>query len=91
MDNSIRGSLLEFILYLSQVTFLRKSLGSRLNIFAPINDLSSLSRTGSEGLPVTAPVKNDVTIAGGQILGDEYSDHVIRVRSGIVDYGRADS
>jgi hypothetical protein len=23
--------------------------------------------------------KNDVAIAGGQILGDEYSDHVVKV------------
>jgi hypothetical protein len=29
----------------SQIKFLRKSYGSRLNVFAPINDLSSLSKT----------------------------------------------
>jgi hypothetical protein len=64
----------------SQVKFLRKSYGSRLNIFAPINDLSSLSKTGSEGPFLMPGKRNDVAIAGGQILGDEYSDHVVKVR-----------
>ncbi|KAF8490734.1 hypothetical protein JB92DRAFT_3128678 [Gautieria morchelliformis] len=32
-----------------EVTFLRKTRGSRLNIFAPISELSSLAKTGSEG------------------------------------------
>ena len=66
--------------YLSQVTFLRKSHGSRLNVFAPINDLSTLSKTGVDHRIMRAGQQNDVAIAGGQILGDEYSDHVVRVR-----------
>ncbi|EMD34003.1 hypothetical protein CERSUDRAFT_117523 [Gelatoporia subvermispora B] len=68
----------------NQVTFLRKSSGSRLNVFAPINDLSSLSKTGPQGGALIAGQHNDVAIAGGQILGDEYSDHVVRNRSGII-------
>lgn len=60
--------------------FLRKTHGSRLNIFQPINDLSTLSKSGSEGRTLTAGQKNDVAIAGGQILGDEYSDHVVKAR-----------
>lgn len=64
----------------SQVTFLRKSYGSRLNVFAPVNDLSAMSKTGSEGRSIAAGMKNDVAIAGGQILGDEYSDHVVKAR-----------
>ena len=68
----------------SQVMFLRKSYGSRLNVFAPINDLSHLSKTGSQERALVPGQKNDVAIAGGQILGDEYSDHVVRNRSGII-------
>lgn len=65
----------------SQVMFLRKTYGSRLNIFAPVNDLSLLSRSGTEDKSLVAGQKNDVEIAGGQLLGDEYSDHVVKVRS----------
>jgi hypothetical protein len=59
--------------------FLRKSYGSRLNVFSPINDLSSLSKTGFEDRSLVPGKKNDVAITGGQILGDEYSDHVVKV------------
>jgi hypothetical protein len=65
----------------SQVMFLRKSYGSRLNVFAPVNDLSTLSKTGSERRSLVPGKRNDVAIAGGQILGDEYSDHVVKVQS----------
>lgn len=61
--------------------FLRKSHGSRLNVFAPINDLSTLSKTGGDNRALLAGQRNDVAIAGGQILGDEYSDHVVKVNS----------
>lgn len=61
--------------------FLRKIYGSRLNIFAPVNDLSLLSRSGTEDKSLVAGQKNDVEIAGGQLLGDEYSDHVVKVRT----------
>lgn len=59
--------------------FLRKSYGTRLNVFAPINDLSALSKSGSGGRALVAGTKNDVAIAGGEILGDEYSTHVVKV------------
>ena len=59
--------------------FLRKSSSSQLNVFTPVNDLSVLSKTGLEGRAMLPGQKNDVAIAGGQILGDEYSDHVIKV------------
>ena len=68
----------------SQVTFLRKIYGSRLNVFAPIHDLSTLSMTGSEGLSAVAGMTNDIAVAGGQILGDEYSEHVLKTRSGVI-------
>jgi len=64
----------------SQVMFMRKLYGSRLNVFAPVNDLSSLSKSGSQEQSLVRGQKNDVAVAGGQILGDEYSDHVVRVR-----------
>ncbi|EIM91392.1 uncharacterized protein STEHIDRAFT_153038 [Stereum hirsutum FP-91666 SS1] len=68
----------------NQITFLRKSYGSRLNAFAPITDLSALSKSSSEVRSLVRSQKNDVAIAGGQILGDEYSDHVVKNRSGII-------
>lgn len=64
--------------FASQIKFLRTTYGSRLNVFAPINDLSSLSKGGIEVRGFSG-AKNNVTLAGGQILGDEYSDHVVRV------------
>lgn len=70
----------------SQVSFLRKSHGSRLNVFAPVNDLSALSMTGSSGRSLVPGRRNDVAIAGGQILGDEYSDHVVKVCGHLLDY-----
>jgi hypothetical protein len=60
--------------------FLRKSRGSRLNVFAPVNDLSLLSRSQAEDKSLVAGQKNDVEIAGGQLLGDEYSEHFVKVR-----------
>lgn len=68
-----------YLLCLSQIMFLRKSYGSRLNVFSPINDLSLLSKSGFENRSLEPGKKNDVAIAGGQILGDEYSDHVVKV------------
>jgi hypothetical protein len=67
--------------HLSQIMFLRKTYGSRLNIFQPINDLSALSKSSSEGRALVAGQQNDVAVTGGQILGDEYSDHVVKVSS----------
>ncbi|OJT02262.1 Paladin [Trametes pubescens] len=68
----------------TQVTFLRKSHGSRLNVFSPVNDLSALSKTGAADRALLPGQQGDLTIAGGQILGDEYSDHVVKV--GVVDH-----
>ncbi|KAJ7767113.1 inositol hexakisphosphate-domain-containing protein [Mycena metata] len=68
----------------NQIKFLRKSYGSRLNVFGPINDLSALSKTNWEDRTSVPGRKNDVAIAGGQILGDEYSNHVVKNRSGII-------
>lgn len=72
------------------MTFLRKARGSRLNIFAPVSDLSSLSKSESEGSVFEAGTKNDVAVAGGQILGDEWTTHVVEV-SLVIDYTRSRS
>ncbi len=50
-----------------------------MNILAPVNDLSAMSKTGSENQSTMPGIENHVAIAGGQILGDEYSDHVVKV------------
>ncbi|KAJ2917433.1 hypothetical protein MD484_g2993, partial [Candolleomyces efflorescens] len=68
----------------TQISFLRKASGSKLNVFVPVNDLSSLSKSGLETRALLPGTKNDVAISGGQILGDEYSDHVVKHRSGII-------
>ncbi|KAJ7891610.1 hypothetical protein B0H14DRAFT_3428398 [Mycena olivaceomarginata] len=58
-----------------QIKFMRKSYGPRLNVFAPIHALSSLSKTNWEDCAVIPGKKDDMAIAGGQILGDEHSKH----------------
>jgi len=68
----------------SQILFLRKSHGSRLNIFAPAHDLTSLSRSGSLERALVRGHKNDVQIAGGEVLSDEYSDYVVKVRCAVL-------
>ncbi|THH21421.1 hypothetical protein EW146_g157 [Bondarzewia mesenterica] len=68
----------------NQILFLRKSHGSRLNVFTPINDLSMLSKSGSQEKLLIRNQRNDVAITGGQVLGDEYSDYVVKNRSGII-------
>lgn len=67
----------------SQVEFLRKGDGFKLSVFAPVTDLSSLSKSSTERVVVPG-IKNDLAVRGGQVLGDEYSDHVVRVRSGCI-------
>lgn len=69
----------------NQVTFLRKA---SLNVFAPIADLSAITRSGTstseeqdaerkESGPVTHPNR-------AKVLGDEWTDHVIKNRSGVI-------
>ena len=67
----------------SQVEFLRKGDGFKLSVFAPVTDLSSLSKSSTEGAVVPGR-NNDLAVSGGQVLGDEYSDHVVRVCSGFL-------
>ena len=67
------------LLCYSQVLFLRKQYGSRLNVFAPVIDLSALSKSGSATISLLPRNKSDIAIFGGQMLGDKYSDHVVKV------------
>ena len=62
--------------------FLRKGDAFKLSVFAPVTDLSSLSKSSAVERAVVAGRKNDLAISGGRVLGDEYSDHVVRVRFG---------
>lgn len=60
--------------------FLRRAHSSKLNLLAPISDLSAISKdTGGIHASQVAGQKNNVAIAGDQILGDEYADHVVKV------------
>ncbi|PFH53133.1 hypothetical protein AMATHDRAFT_138191 [Amanita thiersii Skay4041] len=83
-SQSFSGWLNVSLIYDSQVKFLRNTDVFKLNLFTPVNDLSSLSKSGTEDKVMVPGRKNDVAISGGQILGDEYSDHVVRHRSGII-------
>ena len=56
-------------------------------VFAPVSDLKSISQAGLEGrgqLGVTNRSNAGVTISGGQILGDEWAEHVVKNRAGII-------
>ncbi|KAG8928388.1 hypothetical protein FRC01_006011 [Tulasnella sp. 417] len=59
----------------NQVKYLRQTSG--LKVFAPVSDLSAISK-------VEAAKKHEVAVGGGQVLGDEWTEHVVKNRSGIV-------
>ena len=40
-----------------------------------------MSKSGAEGRTLMAGVKNDLEVAGEQVLGDEYTEHVIQVKT----------
>ncbi|KAG6900693.1 hypothetical protein C0993_005005 [Termitomyces sp. T159_Od127] len=58
--------------------------GALLHDCNPVNDLSSLSKSSFEARSLVPGKKNDVAIAGGRVLGDEYSNHVVKNRRGII-------
>jgi hypothetical protein len=45
--------------------------GIRLNVFAPVEDLSAISKGETGQVP---------QVAGGRVLGDEWTEHVVKVR-----------
>ncbi|KAG8890787.1 hypothetical protein FRB98_004832 [Tulasnella sp. 332] len=59
----------------NQVRYLRKVEG--LRVFSPVADLSVISK-------VEAARQHEVSVGGGRVLGDEWTDHVIKNRSGVV-------
>lgn len=63
--------------------FLRKAT---LSVFAPVADLSVISRSGVEGHNSVddGKRKRDVELmsGGAQVLGDEWADHVVKVSIG---------
>lgn len=64
----------------NQVLYLRRS-GSSLKVFSPASDLKLISQAGFER---TNRGSRGMTISGGQILGDEWAEHVVRNRAGII-------
>ncbi|KAF8322469.1 hypothetical protein DL93DRAFT_2123864 [Clavulina sp. PMI_390] len=68
----------------NQVVFLRKAT---LSVFAPVADLSTISRQSVDGRSTSeGKRKRDVELmsGGAQVLGDEWADHVVKNRSGII-------
>lgn len=70
---------------------MRRQGGDRLSAFAPVNDLSGISRSsdvadsksgGSHTGSGTRP--REVDLQGGKVLGDEWADHVVTNRNGIM-------
>lgn len=75
----------------SQIKIIRRSSGNRLFVFAPANDLSMISRShdvvdGQYGRSSGdgRDRKREVDLQGGRVLGDEWADHVVQNRSGIM-------
>lgn len=46
-----------------------------------MSDLKLISQAGVDNLEYN---RKDVAIAGGQVVGDEWAEHVVKNRSGIV-------
>lgn len=67
---------------------MRRQSGNRLAAFAPINDLSQISRTSEYAethngdRPQGRP--RDLNAQGGKVLGDEWAEHVVTNRNGIM-------
>ena len=74
----------------SQINILRRQGGNRLSVFAPANDLSLISRSSDyiDGHPVRSRavggVKPGIDVQGGKVLGDEWAEHVVKNRNGIM-------
>lgn len=62
---------------------LRRRWGDRLFAFAPANDLSVVSRSLDLGDRRTNR-KGQTEVEGGKVLGDEWAEHVVKNRSGIM-------
>ena len=77
------------MLMLSQIKVMRRSGGNRLFAFSPANDLSLISRSsdhgeGSLGRTRGGDSIREVDLQGGKVLGDEWAEHVVENRNGIM-------
>ena len=68
---------------------MRRSGGNRLFAFAPANDLSLISRSsdhgeGSSNRSRGGEALREVDLQGGKVLGDEWAEHVVENRNGIM-------
>jgi hypothetical protein len=70
----------------SQIKVMRRSGGNRLFAFAPANDLSLISRSSDQGEgPLGRSRGGDgMDVQGGKVLGDEWAEHVVENRNGIM-------
>ncbi|EJU05109.1 hypothetical protein DACRYDRAFT_93438 [Dacryopinax primogenitus] len=66
----------------NQVRYMR-SHANRLEIFAPVEDLSLISRGSRKG-QIDHLIENELGISGGQVVGDEWADLAVKNRSGII-------
>ena len=74
---------------ISQIKVMRRSGGNRLFVFAPANDLSLISRSsdygeGSQGSSRIREGMREVDVQGGKVHGDEWAEHVVENRNGIM-------
>lgn len=74
---------------LSQIKIMRRQGGNRLFSFAPVNDLSLISRSselteGRYGDAAAGERAREQDVQGGRVLGDEWAEHVVTNRSGIM-------
>ncbi|ODO07006.1 hypothetical protein I350_04372 [Cryptococcus amylolentus CBS 6273] len=65
-----------------QIKVLRRNGGNRLFAFAPANDLSVISRSSENDDHL--PTHREVDLQGGKVLGDEWAEHVVTNRNGIM-------
>jgi hypothetical protein len=68
---------------------MRRQGGNRLFAFAPANDLSLISRSsdfvdGQYGRTATGGQNRNLDLQGGRVLGDEWAEHVVQNRNGIM-------
>ena len=65
---------------------MRRPGGNRLFAFAPANDLSIISRSTdlTDDRYGNDRQHRDVDLQGGKVLGDEWADHVVKNRTGIM-------
>lgn len=64
---------------------MRRQGGNRLFAFAPANDLSLVSRSSELNERQSSTERHRVVdLQGGKVLGDEWADHVVVNRKGIM-------